>query len=211
MGLSLELVQGTARHFPFQVQNPDGIIPTGIFLSTDILTASLRAGSNEIPLLTPAATWISATNAQCQVSLQNTDSASLAFGIYYLQAYATRAGSPARTTALLHRGTSLEIIASTSTPRPTYISITDVRTIAPWIDDLQVPDSHMGFDDQVADSNQTMVPVCRPSQRSSQPARDPGFAPRPVGVTTPNGLACTWKPITCRCKTIIQAAFGLWV
>ena len=65
--------------------------------------------------------------------------------------------------------------------------------------------------DPAADSNQTMVPVCRPSQRSSRPARDPGFAPRPVGVTTPNGLAWTWKPITCRCKTIIQAAFGLWV
>jgi hypothetical protein len=41
MGLSVELVQGTARDFPFQVQNPDGTIPTGIFLSTDILTASL--------------------------------------------------------------------------------------------------------------------------------------------------------------------------
>ena len=65
--------------------------------------------------------------------------------------------------------------------------------------------------DPAADSNQTMGTVCRPSQRSSRSARDPGFASRPVGVTTPNGLAWTWKPITCRCKTIIQAAFGLWV
>ena len=154
MAISLELVQGTARDFPFQVTNPDGTIPTSIFLSTDVLTASVWAGSNETPLLTPAASWISATNAQYQVTLQNTDSSSLAYGIYYLQAYATRAGSPTRTTALLPRGTSLEIIAAaaTGTPRPTYITIVDLRKIAPWIDDLQVPDSHEGFDDPCADA-----------------------------------------------------------
>ena len=154
MSIALELVQGTARDFPFQVTNPDGTIPTSIFLSTDVLTASIWAGSNETPLLTPTASWISATNAQYQVTLQNTDSSSLAYGIYYLQAYATRAGTPARTTALLPRGTSLEIIAAAATavPRPTYITIADLRKIAPWIDDLQVPDSHEGFDDPCADS-----------------------------------------------------------
>ena len=154
MSIAIELVQGTARDFPFQVQNPDGTTPTGIFMASDVLTASVWAGSNETPLLTPAATWISATNAQYQVTLQNTDSSSLAYGIYYLQAYATRAGTPPRTTALLPRGTSLEIIAAaaTGTPRPTYITIVDLRKIAPWIDDLQVPDSHEGFDDPCADS-----------------------------------------------------------
>ena len=155
MGIALELTQGTARDFPFQVANPDGTTPTGIFLSTDVLTASIWAGSNEAPLLTPAVTWISATNAQYQVSFQNTDSASLAIGEYYLQTYATRAGTPTRTTALLPRGTSLLILAApgaTFTARPTYIAITDVRNIAPWIDDLQVPDSNMGFDNQLADA-----------------------------------------------------------
>src|SRR5271157_2353629 len=155
MGISLEIVQGTARDFPFQVQNPDGTVPTGIFYATDTLSASVWAGSNETPLLTPAATWVSATNAQYQVTLQNTDSSSLAPGQYYLQAYATRAGTPARTTALLPRGTSLEILAAPGTsftPRPTYIAVTDIRKIAPWIDDLQVPDSNTGFDDQLADA-----------------------------------------------------------
>ena len=154
MAIAVELVQGTARDFPFQVTNPDGTTPTGIFLSTDVLTASVWAGSNEVPLLTPMATWISATNAQYQVTLQDTDSSSLGYGIYYLQAYATRAGTPSRTTALLPRGTSLEIIAAplAVVPRPTYISIMDLRKIAPWIDDLQVPDSHEGFDDPCADS-----------------------------------------------------------
>jgi len=158
MGISLELVQGTARDFPFQVQNPDGTVPTGIFLGTDTLNATVWAGSNETPLLTPAATWINATTAQYQVTLQNTDSSSLASGQYYLQAYATRIGigsAPSRTTALLPRGTSLEILAAPGTsftPRPTYITVRDIRKIAPWIDDLQVPDSNTGFDDQLADS-----------------------------------------------------------
>lgn len=154
MAIAIELVQGTARDFPFQVQNPDGTVPSGIFLSTDTLTASLWAGSNEVPLLTPTTTWISATNAQYQVTIQNTDSAGLAFGVYYIQAFATRAGTPSRTTALLPRGSTLEIIASTgkSTPRPSYITFTDVQKIAPWITDIQVPDSHSGFDDQLADA-----------------------------------------------------------
>ena len=124
MAIALELVQGTARDFPFQVTNPDGTVPTGIFLSTDVLTASVWAGSNEVPLLTPTATWISATNAQYQVTLQNTDSSSLAYGIYYLQAYATRAGTPVQDHGPAapghvprdHRGGRWRHV-----PRPTYI------------------------------------------------------------------------------------------
>ncbi len=131
-----------------------GNVSTGVFLSTDTLTATVWAGDNETALLTPAATWISAANGQLQVSFQNADSAGLAKGQYYLQAYASRAGTPTRTTALLPRGTSLEILAASGTavPRPSYISIADVRKIAPWIDDLQVPDNRMGFDDQLADA-----------------------------------------------------------
>src|SRR5271157_74082 len=155
MGISLELVQGTARDFPFQVQNPDGTVPTGIFAGTDVLTASVWQGQNETPILTPAASWISASSAQYQVTFQNADSASLAYGQYYLQAFATRAGSPVRTTALLPRGTSLTILAAPGTSftaRPAYITIGDVRNIAPWIDDLGVPDSDSGFDNQLADA-----------------------------------------------------------
>ena len=47
MGIALELTQGTARDFPFQVTNPDGTVPTGIFLSSDVLTASVWAGAND--------------------------------------------------------------------------------------------------------------------------------------------------------------------
>jgi hypothetical protein len=174
MSIALQLAQGTSADWQFQlmgstaptdpftldpeqtvlISGAPGSTAQGSFLSTDVLTAKVWAGSNEVPLLTPTASWISATNATFQVTLQNTDSSSLAYGIYYLQAYATRAGTPARTTALLPRGSSLEIIAAatTGTPRPTYISIVDLRKIAPWIDDLQMPDSHEGFDDPCADA-----------------------------------------------------------
>ncbi len=155
MGLTLDIAQGTSRDFPFQVANPDGTIPTGVFLSSDTLTASVWSGSNETPLLTPATSWISATSAQFQITLQNTDSSSLAIGQYYVQAYATRAGSPSRTTSLLPKGTALIVLAAAGTsftPRPTYISIQDIRNIAPWIDDLQVPDNNAGFDNQLADA-----------------------------------------------------------
>ena len=87
MSISLELTQGTARDFPFQITNPDGTAATQ-FLNTDVLTASVWAGSNEAALLTPAVSWLNsnAPAGQIQISLQNTDSASLAVGEYYLQA-----------------------------------------------------------------------------------------------------------------------------
>ncbi len=155
MGEPLELYQGESRDWPQQVLNPDGTPATNIFLATDVLTASVWAGANETPLLTPTTTWISAAAGQFQVSFENADSASLAVGQYYIQAWATRAGTPSRTTRLLPRDSSLEIIAAPGTsftPRPTYISMGDIRKIAPWIDDLQIPGSNMGFDDQCADA-----------------------------------------------------------
>jgi hypothetical protein len=156
MSIALELTQGTARDFPLQITNPDGTAATQ-FLNTDTLIGSVWAGANEAVLVNPAVTWLNsnAPAGQIQITFQNTDSASLAIGEYYLQAYATRAGTPARTTALLPHGTSLSILAApgaTFAARSTYISIIHVRRIAPWIDDLQVPNSNTGFDDQLADS-----------------------------------------------------------
>jgi len=175
MGIALQLAQGTSADFAFQLAgstaptepwtlDPEQTVlivgapagtASGSFLGTDTLTASVWAGTNETALLTPTATWISAPNAQVRVSFQNADSLSLAISQYYLQAYATRIGTPTRATALLPRGTSLEILAApgaTFTPRPTYIVLNDVRKIAPWVSDLQVPDDNSGFDDQLADS-----------------------------------------------------------
>lgn len=157
MALSLELMQGSACDFPLQATNPDGTPAANIFLNTDTLTAAVWAGSNETPPLQPAVAWGSAGAASGQfvISFQDADSARLAIGRYYLQAWATRAGTPPRTATLLPRGTAIEILAAPGTSfaaRPTYISILDVRKIAPWIEDLQVPESNTGFDDQLADA-----------------------------------------------------------
>ncbi len=156
MGLTLEITQGASRDFPLQVSNPDGT-PATQFLNTDTLTASVWQGQNETPVLTPAVAWLNsnAPAGQIVISLQNTDSLSLAYGQYYIQAFATREGTPPRTAALLPKGSSLIVLAAPGiafTARPTYIGITNIRNIAPWIDDLTVPDSDSGFDNQCADA-----------------------------------------------------------
>ena len=156
MGISLEIVQGTSRDFPLQITNPDGTAASQ-FLNTDTLASSVWQGTNETALLTPATTWLNgnAPAGQIQISFQNADSASLAIGHYYIQTFATRAGTPSRTAALLPKGSSLTILAApgtVATSLPTYISITDVRAIAPWIDDLVTPDNDTGFDVQLSDS-----------------------------------------------------------
>ena len=53
MSIAVQLAQGTARDFPFQVTNPDGTVPTGIFLSTDVLTASVWSGLERAPAPDP--------------------------------------------------------------------------------------------------------------------------------------------------------------
>lgn len=177
MGISLEIYQGSGRDFIFQlagltaptdpltldhdqttlVSGTPLAAASGCFLATDILAASVWAGGNETSILAPICTWFSAPNAQFQIAFQNADSLGMSIGQYYLQAFATRAGPPPRTTALLPRGTSLEVLAApglTFTPRPTYIVLQDVVKIAPWISDLQVPDYNTGFDDQLADARE---------------------------------------------------------
>lgn len=158
MGLTLELTQGTSADFPFQVVNPDGT-PATNFLNSDILTASVWQGQNETPVLTPTCTWLNgnAPAGQIQITFQDADSASLAYGQYYLQAFATRVGTPSRTVALLPRGSSISILAAAGAgpvSYPTYITIADIRAIAPWIDDLVVPDNDTGFDIQLAASRE---------------------------------------------------------
>ena len=118
MSICSELVQGTARDFPFQITNPDGTPATGIFLATDVLTASVWAGSNEVPLLTPTATWISATDAQYQVSSRTPTAARLASGS--TTSRLTRPG-PARRRGprrCLPRGTSIEVMAAPGSSFP---------------------------------------------------------------------------------------------
>jgi len=156
MGLTLEITQGAARDFPLQVFNADGT-PATTFVNTDTLACSVWQGQNETPVLTPAVAWLggNAPTGQIVITFQNADSQGLAYGQYYIQVFATRTGTPTRTAALLPKGSSITVLAAPSTTftaRPSYITIKSIRNIAPWIDDLIVPDSDSGFDNQIADA-----------------------------------------------------------
>lgn len=154
MGLNLDLRIGTSRAWQLQVLNPDDSVPTGQFLSSDVLTAAVWQGQAGTPVFSkamPDIAWIDATSAQFVINFYPADTAALASGVYYVEAQATRG---TQTADLLPRGTTLTLLDTpgTATVRPTYITVADLRRIAPWIDDVQAPGSETGFLDQCADA-----------------------------------------------------------
>jgi hypothetical protein len=144
MGLNQDIQQGTSFDWQLQALNPDDSVPTGQFLSSDTLAAKLWQGASDSPVLTPTITWLSATNAQFQISFQNADTAGLPLGVYYAQATATRAG---RSAALMPKGSTVTITSApgSSTASPTYITVADVRTVASWVDQVSHPNRETGF------------------------------------------------------------------
>lgn len=155
MGLNLDLRAGTSRAWNLQVENPDGSIPTGVFLDSDVLAAKLWAGSTLAPIVTkapPAIAWIDSANAQFVIDWYPADTAGLAAGIYYVAAQATRGTDVAD---LLPRGSTITITVGpgTDAARRSYITAVDLRKLAPWLDDIQGPAAETGFADQCADAS----------------------------------------------------------
>lgn len=154
MGLNLDLRLGTSRAWQLQVLNPDDSVPTGQFLSSDVLAAAVWQGSALAPVVSksmPDIAWIDATNAKFVINWYPADTAGLPAGVYYVEAQATRGSNVAD---LLPEGSTLTL---TDTPgiaavRPTYITGDDLRRLAPWIFDVQAPGSETAFADQCADS-----------------------------------------------------------
>ncbi len=144
MSLNLDLQIGTSFDWQLQALNPDDSVPTGQFLGTDTLLAQLWQGSQDIALATPSITWISATNAQYQISFNNPDTANLALGVYYVRATATRSG---RSASLMPKGSTvtLQPAPGTTTSPAVYITVADIRVIAGWIDQINAPNSETGF------------------------------------------------------------------
>ena len=160
MGLNLDLQIGTSFLWQLQILNPDDSVPTGQFLSTDVVTAALWQGASDAAIWTKTSSssadvgWISATNAQFFITLHPADTSNLSPGVYYVEATATRGSDSA---ALLPKGTTLTLTAApgTTTPRASYITVADVRRIAPWIDDQSgtaLIGAESGFVEQLADS-----------------------------------------------------------
>lgn len=154
MGLNLDLRIGTSRAWPLQVLNPDDSVPTGQFLSTDTLAATVWRGSSLAPLIVkamPDIAWTSATNAQFVINFYPADTANLPAGVYYIEAQASRGSN---TADLLPSGSTVTLTATPGTTalRPTYIDDSDLKRLAPWIDDVQAPGNETGFADQCADA-----------------------------------------------------------
>ena len=150
MGLNLDLQIGTSFDWQLAALNPDDSVPTDQFMDSDVLAAFLWQGSTDISLATLTADWLSATNAQFQISFDNDTTTGFAQGVYYVDCTATRAG---RSVSLLPYGTTVTLKPSpgATVGRPTYITVADLRRIAGWIDGVQAPGSETGFLEQCAD------------------------------------------------------------
>jgi hypothetical protein len=144
MALNLDLQQGTSFDWQLQVLNPDDSVPTSQFMSTDTLSAKLWQGDTDAPILSPAVTWLNASAAQYQISFNDSDTVSVALGVYYVQATATRSG---RSAALMPTGSTVTLLSApgAATAQPTYIVADDIRTIAGWIDQVSAPNKQTGF------------------------------------------------------------------
>jgi len=151
--LNLDLQQGTSFDWQLQAFNPDDSVPTGQFEGTDVLTAKLWQGASDLSLITFSTppSWISAANAQFQISFNNSDTSGLPLGVYFVQCTATRNG---RSASLLPFGSTVTLQAApgSSTARPTYCTVVDLRNIAGWIDQVGAPNSETGFLEQCADA-----------------------------------------------------------
>lgn len=87
----LTVVQGAALTRTLQGKNLDGSIPTQ-FLPSDTLTGSVWIGQAEAAIFTFTPVWVNASTCQFQITLSNTNVASLSIDtIYNLQVFATRA------------------------------------------------------------------------------------------------------------------------
>ena len=123
--VTLRLEQGTSRDFQFQIYNRDGSIPTPLFQSTDTLTTVVWPGDGQAATLTPTTTWISAFNAQFQISFNDADTASTPPSLYQIVTprpgpAGRRSSSPAGrgSSCSTRRARTLAPISSRKTPSP---------------------------------------------------------------------------------------------
>ena len=119
---TISVVAGSTRAYTIQTPNGDGTYGAG-FVSTDVISAVVRAADSEVSLATPAVVWgsstVTVTNGAAvtlwTITLSPTDAAGLAPGIYHLQVFGTHSA----TTACLFDGLCQVISAAgTTVPSP---------------------------------------------------------------------------------------------
>jgi hypothetical protein len=112
----------------------------------EALAGAVWAGDDQAPLFTFIPTWNTPVAATVNVVVSGTHTAALTPANYRLRF--TVNGGDAFESVL-----EITWAPGTATPRPTYITIRDLRAEADWIDELQNTEQHQaGFADQCADA-----------------------------------------------------------
>ena len=145
--LTLQVVQGCARDFQLQVASPVNQAAwsdsnPSPFLTTDTLSTTIWAGEDQPSVLTPTTTWVDYVAGTFQVSVTNSQSASLLPAAYRLQTTATRAGKSA---SIANCRFEVLSAAGSAATIPVYATFEDMLTYAPWIQDLQDDNDEAGF------------------------------------------------------------------
>lgn len=151
MPLNFELLKGTSRDLSLSATTPEGGAIADDLTTAATPTAVVWPGGDRPATFSPSAAWISAADRTFRVSIADADTALVDPAIYYLQAWTVVGG---RTLSLLPNGSTFEVLPSpgATAARPSYVTMDDLRAVAVWIDDLQVPDSLAGFERQLADA-----------------------------------------------------------
>ena len=132
---TLTVPAGTTRAWGLRLRDADGHALADTYAGSEPLTLKIWSGDDRAPVALAAsgAAWLDAATGKVQVTLHEADTALWAPGLYRLRVLLTDAGqtySAAETT--------LAVTASpgTATAPASYATLDDVRTEAPWVDDL---------------------------------------------------------------------------
>lgn len=132
---------GTDRDYQITLVDESGNVVT-TFLGSETLSATIWAGDSEASLATPTASWISAPAGTIKLAVSAANIAALAVGWYRLSLAIVSGG---RTYDAFQGVLQIVEAAAAAIVPPAYTTLADLRTYAPWIEELEILDSSGGF------------------------------------------------------------------
>lgn len=154
------VVKGVGRVCLGQVNQVDGITPSGAYLSSDTLACRVWVGDSEGTLLTPTAAWTAAGAPYFSITFPAGSTTSMTVGLYAMQVIVTRSSTGA--TACIWDGQVEILPAPGSAAAPAvYIQQSDLETEIPNISDyLQRYRDSTGFLAQRAKARDWLDELC---------------------------------------------------
>lgn len=141
-----QVPQGTSRSFPFQVLQADLETPSAAYLDSDILTAKVWPGDDQLIVATPTARWEDATLAKWWLDFAPADTATLVAGVYRVRVIATR-GSVID--ELLRDSVEVLVVAGTGAAPSVYCTYEDMAIECNWLQQFQdESEDQTGFAEQ---------------------------------------------------------------